>query len=84
MCYMVGNRCGRQLDAEHRVSHQARDWCQTGKNNDNNDSEIADASQVNSFTHLRALLVLHGRGIWSPVKTLSVAGTARCLQFSEH
>jgi hypothetical protein len=37
-------------------------------NNDNNDNtKHASADQLNSFTHLRALLVLHDHGILGPV-----------------
>jgi hypothetical protein len=37
----------------------------TGENN-NNYYKHAYAGQLNSFTHLRALLVLHDRGIFGP------------------
>jgi hypothetical protein len=36
-------------------------------NNNNNNNKHAYAGQLNSFTHTRALLVLHARGILGPI-----------------
>jgi hypothetical protein len=41
-------------------------YSMTDNNNNNNNNHHAYAGQLNSFTHLRSLLVLHDRGILGP------------------